>query len=542
MPLSDRQRKTEYLLTAAVLLIGLGYLAVFGVINFAGFARLCTADMYEDTLVARLMWEARSLFPKSYLFGNQFYVIATPALAALFYGLTGSMNRAMALATTLMSALLLLSMDWMLRPFVRKRLTRLSCLLVFFLSVFGPLTVSREDGQQLFFCLCSFYACYVLALLFVFGDYARAREDGRLRLPALLTALLLSFATGMQSPRQTCVMILPLLGFEALGLLRRAYTRRPLFPREARPALRRVLLYTAANLAGLGLIRLLRIPRHSIYHGASVFSGASVAEKLRDLHRALVTVTGYDYTRGGEARLFFALLFVFLLLLVLAAAALLIRRRGARPDGPACFWLLTLLSALAVVAASFFTSVRLRPIYLFPCYLFPALSFALVAPRLDARRQGLLTALLCLFAAANLYFSYREDLATALDRTPSPAEQLSDFAVAGGWELIYGAHSGTAPNIAVHSDGALIAGCWQDDCIFKLSPYVNIRNVYSLSDYARALFVFRSYELEPMRVETEANGTVMRFLGRFGDYHVYTASGQLLYPITETIDYNPEYN
>ena len=66
----DRQRKTEYVLTALIALVILGYLAVFTVIDFGGFSRLCTSDMYEDTLVARLMWEQKTLFPKNYLFGN----------------------------------------------------------------------------------------------------------------------------------------------------------------------------------------------------------------------------------------------------------------------------------------------------------------------------------------------------------------------------------------------------------------------------------------------------------------------------------------
>ena len=76
--MTDRQRKTEYVLTALAALLILAYLAVFGLIGFRGFAHLATADMYEDTLVARLMWEEKSLFPRSFLFGNQVYVAATP--------------------------------------------------------------------------------------------------------------------------------------------------------------------------------------------------------------------------------------------------------------------------------------------------------------------------------------------------------------------------------------------------------------------------------------------------------------------------------
>ena len=77
-----QQRKTEYLLIALIALIILAYLALYSFIDFGYFPRVSTSDMYEDTLAARLMWEQKSLFPKSYLFGNQFYVVATPVLSA----------------------------------------------------------------------------------------------------------------------------------------------------------------------------------------------------------------------------------------------------------------------------------------------------------------------------------------------------------------------------------------------------------------------------------------------------------------------------
>ena len=102
----------------AILLVLLGlYLLAFCIINFIGFGDFVSADMYSDSLLARYMWEQKSLFPEGWVFGNQYYVIATPVVAALFYGLTGSMNLAMILATTAMGLGLLISFWWMVRPF-----------------------------------------------------------------------------------------------------------------------------------------------------------------------------------------------------------------------------------------------------------------------------------------------------------------------------------------------------------------------------------------------------------------------------------------
>ena len=540
----DKQRKTECALTALIALVILGYLAVYTVIDFRGFARLCTSDMYEDTLVARLMWEQKTLFPKNYLFGNQFYVAATPVLSALFYGLTGSMNRAMAWATLGMSAFLLLSMDWMLRACVRRSVVRAAALLTFLASIFGPYTVFREDGQQLFFAMCSFYACYLICFFVVLGDYARARTSAALRLPALGLSMILCFCTGMQSLRQTCVLILPLLAYEAMAAMYRLLKKHPLYPKGHRMRLWRTMAYSGANVLGLALIRLLPVKRHEIYSGASVFSGASLGGKLRDLHTALITVTGYEATREGDKRPFFILMFLAMTLLVLFAAALLLRgRREAR--GAGCFWLVALIGCAAVIAASFVTSVQLRPIYLFLYYTLPALSLVLIAEKARPRFLAGLLGIFCLLAAANLYFSYRDDLRIVFDKEPTPAEQIADWALRNGCELVYGSQSMSAPAVAACADGRLIAGCWQDDFLFKVSPLINIRDVYHIDDYKRAVFVFLETEVPGMLAETAANGVEMTDHGQYGYYHVYTASQQCLWPVTELIDYAerfPEYN
>ena len=539
MPQARSKVNGEQLLCALLLMLGLAYLALYAWADFGGFARLATADMYEDTLAARLMWEEKTLFPRSFLFGNQFYVIATPVFAALFYGLTGSMNTAMALATALMTLLLLLSLDWMLRPWAKTPLLRLSLLLAAVGLLFGPSTIRREDGAQLFTVMCSFYACYAVTFFVLLGDYTRSLDSPAPRLPALLLSLFLCFATGMQSLRQTCVSILPLLCVEGFFLLRRLQRRE----KPLSPSLLRVAAYTAANLAGVGLIRVLPVRRHTIYTGASLLTGASLSDKLREIHSALSTVTGYDYTRAGiEGRLFFCLLFAFCLVLVLAAFRLLVWRRRPEDRALAVCWWLCVIACLGVIAASLLTSVSLRAIYLFPWYFLPPLSLLLLLRRSRPRMRLCLTVLLLCFAGVNLFFSYRADVETLRDRQPTPAEELCAYAVENGFELVYGSHSGTAPYIAVHSDGALLAGCWEDEVIFKVSPHINIRDIYSLSDHERAIFVFQEHELEAARVETEANGTTLTFLGRFGEFYACRASKQLLYPITETIDWKPEYN
>ena len=543
MPDSQKTSKTEYLLAVLLLLVLVAYALLFGFLNFRGFARLALADMYADTLCARLMWEAKSLFPRRFLFGNQFYVVATPVLAALFYGLCGSMNTAMALATTVMSLLILLSMDWMLRPVLKKPWQRLAALLAFVGLLFGPGSARREDGTQLFFVLCSYYACYVITEFVVLGDYARARLSGDRRLPALLLAAFLCFCTGMQSLRQTCITVLPLLGFEGIGLLRRLIRHKPAFPPKRRAMLARAEVYTLSNLLGIAAIRLIHPLQHTIYEGASLFSGSTLAQELAETRNALHVVTGFEYTKSSIGGPFFTVMFVFCLLLVAWALVLLLRAWRCEADASALFWLLSLLACAAVIAASFFTSVSLRAIYLFPWYFLPALSYAVLTARLRPLYTKLVTGCLILLAACNLYFSYRNDVEAVLSEVPTPAQQVCDYALENGYRYLYGNQSLGAPQIAVYSDGRLIAGCWEDACIFKVSPHINIRDIYHYhGDVEHALFVFLPWELEDALAEAAANGTELTLIGQYGQYAVYSSSRQLLYPITETIDFNPEYN
>ena len=164
--MDERRDKFISLLAALALL---AFLAVFAVLNFRYEQVFCDGDVYTDMALSREIWRQKSLFPSNWIFGNQYYVVATPVLAALFYGLTGSMNLAMGLATTVMGLLVLLSLDWMLRPFVRRRGHRLIALLMLCAAAMGTRLLLEPEGQ-LFFVMASYYACYLITLFLVFGD------------------------------------------------------------------------------------------------------------------------------------------------------------------------------------------------------------------------------------------------------------------------------------------------------------------------------------------------------------------------------------
>lgn len=509
---------------AALVLISLLYLVTFAIINFGCFAYYCEPDMYADTLIAKLMWEEKTLFPFGYMFGNQLYVVASPVLSAFFYGICGSPNTAMALATSLMSLFIILSLFYMLRPFAKARLPLLAALVMLLSCVFGDQLVRQETGQ-LFFLFCSYYACYLAILFYCLGDVARSVKDPRLRPGWLALGLLLSFAAGMQSLRQTCIMVLPLLFTELVCVLRRLCRGEKLKAVLRSASLLRSLAYAAANILGLVFVQALPTHQYKIFQAPA----QSLGEKLSDVLDALLQISGVNMLSGGSP--VYLLLFIFQAIVLLLAAYRCIRYR--RWDDPLWrIWWTLLVSIGAVISASLFTSLRIRGIYLFTYYPLLAVSAALLLGDLPSQAGRWGSLLLSILAVLNLWCSYLPSVREAFSAPQDPCRQISSMAVEQGYELVYGGHAFVAPKIAAWSDGQLTSGAWNDEVMFKAQEYLNLQNIYSEEDVHRAIFVFQPSELD-YAFEAAANaGAELELLGRYGDLSVYSSTVQLMYPRT----------
>ena len=501
-----------------VLLCLAAFLGVFALINFRYMPYFIDGDIFEDMQLAREMWRQKTLFPSNWIYGNQYYTIATPVAAALFYGLTGSLNLSMALATTLMGALILWSFWWMLRPFVRSETAILAAMLLLVAAPMGRGLLLEPEGQ-LFFTLASYYACYLIALFVIFGDYARAclQPERGLRPGALVFSLALCLLTGMQSLRQTLVAVLPVLALELWRLLCR---------RSQRQSLVRAGSYLLLNLAGLGLMRLLRVPSKSIY--GSVSLGGGLKEKLLDAWHSLRGITGLDAACFSSPRVFFTLFFLFCLLLVLIAAAPVLRKCKA-PDGAGLLWLLCLVSLLGVLAAGVLVEIRLREIYLFVWYPLVALSLLPVLELTKEKGRAWLLLGLCVLSLGNLGFSYGSSLRGTKSLDPAPYYDLARDAKAAGRDLVYGQWK-TVPHALVWSDGALTGGFW-GDILFEIQDTINLTDVYTPEDNDRALYLIGPWQADRenfMRYARELGAAVTLF-GEYGDYIAYTSDIQLMH-------------
>ena len=275
---------------AGMLLI---YFGMVCAINLSGVPGFYDADMYTDMRYAMEAWEHKSVFPQGWVFGNQLYVASTPVVAALFYGLTGVPHLAMGLASSLMTLLVLLSFQWMLKPVMKTHQARLagSVLFMAVMLFFGD-AWHDTGGWQLLFTMCSYYACYAVNVFLAYGCYLRSQRRISVCMWIIFPmTCLLSFCTGIQSLRQTAVMTLPLLGVECLRLLQCMIRRK--VP-EKGPAVVAGMI-SVDNLAGVVTARCLNLEQVEIIGEMKLVSLSEYLLNIRTgIGQAMSLVINYD--------------------------------------------------------------------------------------------------------------------------------------------------------------------------------------------------------------------------------------------------------
>lgn len=505
------------------------FLAGFTVINFLGFERFCTSDMYEDTYVAKLMWEQKTLFPRNWVFGNQFYVETTPVLAALFYGMTGSMNLSMALATTGMTALMLLTFWWMLRPFAGRGEILLALLLLVS-GVIAPYMPLQIEGQ-IFYILASFYAGYAVAIFTVYGDYLRALTGRHRRFfnAPFVLSLILSFTSGMQSVRAMAVMILPMAAYEGLSWIVTLIKTKKL-PEKGRMLVTfRAAVISLANAAGYLAVKLIGAERVTIYGGLTFIGSEQRKVNIETGFRALRSITGFKYllpeTPGHNV-----FVGVFALLLIAAVIFALVRcgRRAERREGIPVFLALCFFSLLIVLAINAVVEMSLRSIYLFIWYPMAAVSVIPLYRALRGRLRAAGCAVFAFFIAANFFISVYPSARDAALGPETRKARIARYIEDAGYDTIYGEWS-TVEEIAAQTDGRVTSGSWFGG-VFKILGYINPQDIYTQEHNAHAVILLTSWNRDKAMETAAARGAELTCVAEFEDgIELYISSEQLMY-------------
>ena len=425
---SDRLKK-EYLLFAFGTLL---YVITVSWVNFHA-SQWYNFDIYADASIARRMAEQNTLFPENWIFGNQYYIIATPVAASLFYRIIHSSVLAMSCATSLMYALILLGYAWAVRPIFSTRAWWAGLFCMAGATIVGDSVSSSTYGFQILYSMASFYACYLLVIVLHLGIWVRLRKNDYVSPIVIALALIACFALGIQSPRETLSLCIPMLltaGFVWFRNRNKA---------EERKSVLFALSSFTANLLGLAGHGIVRQYWGSHYLsnvntvGADTVVG-NLVERIQESARAFLDLVGLRYISYGWK--WMPLAGLGLLLLGVALAALVIGLKKRRDTDASVPILFCWVSLLGVFAAGAFV-VQIRAIYYFVWYLLVPLSVSLLCDTVPEKGKTLFCLAVILCGAFNYFYNVYPDVSKYQDQKQFYIDVVS-WLEERGTETVYG--------------------------------------------------------------------------------------------------------
>lgn len=528
--------KREKIFSVVLTVLLLGFVGMVFYINFSINPEYYDGDIYNDINYAKEAWKAKSLFPKDWIFGNQTYVVATPVLAALFYGITGNGFTAMAIASSIMTVLTLLTYDWMTRTlFSYNERTAGFLFMIGFLLLKAHVATSQQ-GIQAFFTMASYYACYFINAFIVYGCYVRIRQGkftGKHIIPAIIGAAL-SFGTGMQSLRQTAVMALPLVACEVLLII--IYSAK-----DKRFAISYSTLFSAivfiANIAGLVAMRFIEINQNSIY-GTTAF-----VSSFKDFFRKLfLNMESVALTFGLDAlelrvRLVASIPFLLIILIGFILCVKDYIKNKCNEQGRFVLVMLLTLGCVSVFAAGVLTDVVNRALYYFMIYPLLAVCVSYIIVKFEKKRD-ILFSVVAVFAAGMIIFRTAgavEEIKAGKDKN-STAHQIANYMLDNGYDTIYsvfglsGVMDGAENVVVASGDKIHIVQFKNVDSSKPMKPveYLCVKDGYKQWDNSKSLYLLRDHELPKVKKIAEKYDVTMAEKARFGD-------GLFLYSMSENI-------
>lgn len=528
--------KREKIFSVVLTVLLLGFVGMVFYINFSINPEYYDGDIYNDINYAKEAWKAKSLFPKDWIFGNQTYVVATPVLAALFYGITGNGFTAMAIASCIMTVLTLLTYDWMIRTlFSYNERTAGFLFMIGFLLLKAHVATSQQ-GIQAFFTMASYYACYFINAFIVYGCYVRIRQGkftGKHIIPAIIGAAL-SFGTGMQSLRQTAVMALPLVACEVLLII--IYSAK-----DKRFAISYSTLFSAivfiANIAGLVAMRFIEINQNSIY-GTTAF-----VSSFKDFFRKLfLNMESVALTFGLDAlelrvRLVASIPFLLIILIGFILCVKDYIKNKCNEQGRFVLVMLLTLGCVSVFAAGVLTDVVNRALYYFMIYPLLAVCVSYIIVKFEKKRD-VLFAVVAVFTAGMIIFRTAgavEEIKAGKDKN-STAHQIANYMLDNGYDTIYsvfglsGVMDGAENVVVASGDKIHLVQFKNVDSSKPMKPveYLCVKDGYKQWDNSKSLYLLRDHELPKVKKIAEKYDVTMTEKARFGD-------GLYLYSMSENI-------
>lgn len=536
MILPIERNKSKKVISVILTVCLFAFLGLIFYVNLSCNPEYYDGDIYADINYAKEAWRAKSLFPPNWIFGNQTYVVATPVLAALFYGMIGDAFTAMAAASCVMTVLVVLTYDWMMKPiFSYNRRTAGFLFLVGVLTLKAHVAVS-QNGLQAFFTMASYYSCYLITAFVVYGCYIRIRQNKFRRLniiPAVL-GVALSFGTGMQSLRQTAVMTLPLVGCEIIleiydSVKNKKYT-------VTKSALFSAVIF-AANVAGFYLMKTININQDSIYGGAEfVGSLPEMAKRVFYNIEYIALTFGFDGS-GTAVKIVTSVVFIAIILTGFVLCLKKFIKTGEDGEQLILMFLFA-LGCAGVFGAGVFTNVNNRALYYFMIYPLLAVCVSYLIGNIK-KNDAMIYAAVSVFVLVSVIFRFigtAGEIKTGKDEN-SVSHQIADYVLNNGYDTVYSVFGlsnsvkGAENVVAASGDRIHLVQFKRMDRTLPMKPVTFLcnKNDFKNRDNAKSLYIFHGdFELKKAKELAKTYGVGMKVLEEFdGDIYICKMSDNL---------------
>lgn len=530
------KKKSDITLSVVLTILLLAFIGLVFYVNLSCNPEYYDGDIYNDINYAKEAWKAKSVFPKDWIFGNQTYVVATPVLAALFYGITGNGFTAMAIASCIMTVLIVLTYDWMTRTLFSYNERMAGFLFLIGVLLLKAHVATSQQGIQAFFTMASYYACYLINAFIVYGCYIRLRKgefSGR-HIAMSVIGIALSFGTGMQSLRQTAVMALPLVACEILMII--IYSIR-----DKKFAISSSTLFSAivfvSNIAGLIAMKFIEINQNSIY-GTTAF-----VKSLKEfLEKGFFNVEYVVLTFGLDSlelrvRLVVSTVFLLIILIGFILCVKDFFKNKCIDQGRFALVMLLTLGCVSVFAAGVLTDVVNRALYYFMIYPLLAVCVSYIIVKYPGKRKAFFS-IIAVFAAGMIAFrtvGAVGEIKNGKDEN-STAHQIANYMLDNGYDTIYsvfglsGIMDGAENIIVASGDKIHLVQYKRVDRSKPMKPveYLCVKDGYKQWDNEKSLYLLREWELPKVRELAEKYGVEMTKQAQFGE-------GLYLYSMSENL-------
>ena len=524
---------------AAVYIFGILSMMYFLSILWVNFnaSQWYSMDMLTYSYEGRLMSDGHTFFPDGWIFGNQYHIVSSPNLSALFYPIFGDSVKSMALASTLNTVLIIISFVWCIGGAVGYLGLFLGVLCLIGGTIFGTDAAKYISGYQVLYTMSSFYSCYLIGILLSMGCWLRLRKGKKVLWAFVALALVLNFALGMQSVREILVLNIPLLilelFYDCADMRKEGATCGKSFNRSS---LWFAVALMVLEVAGYLFMKSLHVAATPIIGDLQLdLSLGGLASNFWASTKNILRISGLAIAMDG---LKFLPLSICALLVAFIVLWSLIKIIVNKDDGAlAKLILFSFVSVLCVYGVGIFF-MRTRDIYYFVYWLLAAVSVCYAFKNIGNKFKNAFLTVLFAICLVNYGYNFIPDF-KSYSKYHGSLKEFSMSLVDRGISVIY---VDANPIFAAASNDKIVSqSFWLDVNLksgYPLTFFPSDKNIVIYDDehYDNALICFSNYYLNYLNSSAlkEYKDILMSKLVYFDEY--YTDSNHfILYRPTERI-------